>query len=46
MKDEYIMELHIGHDRSVAIIKNGVLVYALPQERVYNTKLSLNGRFE
>lgn len=42
MKNEYIMGLHIGHDRGVAIIKNGELVCALSQERIDRVKYSVS----
>ncbi|MCL2288912.1 MAG: hypothetical protein FWC33_07075 [Candidatus Bathyarchaeota archaeon] len=44
MKNEYIMGLHIGHDRGVAIIKNGVLVCALSQERIDKIKYSISAK--
>jgi len=44
MKDEYIMGLHIGHDRGVAIIKNGALVCALSQERIDKIKYSISAK--
>jgi len=44
MKNKYIMGLHIGHDRGVAIIKDGELLCALSQERVDRIKYSASAK--
>lgn len=44
MKDEYILGVHIGHDRCVAILKNGELICALPQDRLDGKKYSQSAK--
>lgn len=39
-KDIYSLGIHIGHDRCAAIVKNGVLIASLAQERIDRIKHS------
>ena len=40
MKEKFVLGIHVGHDRSVALIKNGDVVGNIPQERLDRIKHS------
>ena len=40
LKSQYILGIHLGHDRSVALIKNGIIIRHISQERLDRIKHS------